>query len=102
METSALVFGPYTAIRPIGRGGMGVVYEARHPARRQERLALKAIHQPADDEGGVVTRFLREVRALKEVRHDHVVRLVDSGIADGRPFIVMDFLEGESLADLLA
>jgi serine/threonine-protein kinase len=80
---------------------MGVVHEARH-ATRSGRFALKALHGSLTGDAVAVERFMREAQALAGLRHPHIVQILDSGIEDGRPFIVMEMLEGESLAALLA
>ncbi len=92
----------YELLRPIGRGGMGVVYEARNLATLR-RCAVKVLRNrqlAADDE--VVKRFLREARAGGVIESEHVVPVFDSGIdRSGRVYLVMERLEGEDLRDVL-
>ncbi len=90
-------FGRYTLLRPIGRGGMGAVYEAEH-VHLGKRVALKTLHAPALAEAESVARFLREGRAAARVRHPHVVDVTDVGVEDGVPYLVMELLDGEDLA----
>jgi predicted Ser/Thr protein kinase len=88
--------GPYEVVRELGRGGMGVVYEVRHP-EAPRRLALKVI---LDDEAkpDELERFRREARLLARVRHPSivVVHALDR-TEDGRDYLVTDLVEGESL-----
>lgn len=94
-------FGAYTIIRELGRGGMGEVYEAEH-AGLHKRVALKVMRRLDDDGERSRQRFLREGRAAARVRHEHVVDVTDVGVHDDTPFLVMELLSGESLAQLLA
>jgi hypothetical protein len=88
----------YRLIRQIGRGGMGIVFEA-HDDRLQRRVALKTILPSADP--GMRDRFLREARAAAAVSHPHVCQLFEIGEHNGEPFLAMELLEGESLAERL-
>ncbi|MBL8605038.1 MAG: serine/threonine protein kinase [Myxococcales bacterium] len=90
-------FGPYTVGEEIGRGGMAVVYEAEHRGL-QKRVALKVLHSP--DAPGEA-RFLREGLASSRVSHEHIVAVHDTGVVEGTAYLVMERLEGESLAALL-
>lgn len=88
----------------IGRGGMGVVYRAHHLGLRRD-VAVKFIHahlmEDADAEEAV-NRFLQEAMLVAQIDHPSVVRVFDTGRDDdGRPYIVMELLEGESLKDRL-
>jgi serine/threonine protein kinase len=94
-------FGSYTVLRLLGEGGMGAVYEARHE-RLAKRVALKVLHADivATNEEAVA-RFMREGEAASRIRHPNVVDVTDVGVEDGIPFMVMEFLEGESLGTVL-
>jgi hypothetical protein len=96
--------GPYVLIRALGSGGMGVVFEACHqPLGR--RVAIKVLHSEtsAGATGAVErARFLREGRAAAQVRHPHVVEVFDFGVEQDVPFLVMELIEGETLADRIA
>jgi tetratricopeptide (TPR) repeat protein len=94
------VLGPYRIEREVGRGGMGVVYEAHDPARGL-RVAIKTIHPWLVSTESSVERFAREARLGQRVRHENVVRTVDMGCHGGVRFLVMDFVEGRSLRVLL-
>jgi tetratricopeptide (TPR) repeat protein len=83
-------YGPYRAVRVLGRGGMAVVYEAIH-ATHGERVALKIAIR--DSESSLV-RLRAEIQALERVDHPGVVRLRDKGTADGVQFYAMELFEG--------
>jgi serine/threonine-protein kinase len=89
-------------VRKIGEGGMGAVWEGRH-RRMGRRVAIKLM-RPGLGEGSVVaSRLLREAQAAAAVGSDHVVDVLDAGEAeDGAPYLVMEYLEGETLAAALA
>ena len=94
------VFGRYTITRLIGAGGMGAVYEAQHNDLKK-RVAIKTLHQAFADHGEIQARFMREGESASRIRHPHVVDVTDFGVQDGVPFLVMEYLEGESLGELL-
>ena len=91
--------GPYHITGMLGQGGMGVVYRA-HDSRLDRPVALKMILDSGDDESGR-KRFLREAQAAARVNHPNICRLYDIGEENGRPFLVMELLEGEPLATRL-
>jgi len=99
---SELVAGKYELVRLVGRGGMGSVWEGRH-VTLGTRVACKFIDADfASKSPEARTRFKNEARAAASLRSKHVVDVYDYGLmADGRPYIVMEFLAGESLADRL-
>jgi eukaryotic-like serine/threonine-protein kinase len=80
---------------------MGTVYEARHPTLGK-RVALKVIKGTLAGDPVARERFMREARAIALVSHPHVVDVFDLGIDEGRAFIVMELLDGETLEALLA
>ena len=90
----------YELIRRLGRGGMGVVWQARNPQTRQQ-VALKVIHTGLDANPGEVERFLTEARAGARLQHPHIVRIFHFGSADGQPFFTMELLQGGTLRDRL-
>ncbi len=94
-------FGAYAIVRCIGRGGMGAVYEAKH-RELGKRVALKALHRRIADDPRARARFVTEGRATSRLRHPHVVDVSDHGILNGVPYLVMEFLEGETLAEVIA
>src|ERR1700730_9895663 len=92
--------GPYQITGKLGEGGMGVVYHAQD-TRLNRAVALKMIRDSGDDEN-LRKRFLREAQSAARVSHPSICRLYDIGEEDGHPFLVMELLEGESLACRLA
>ncbi|AKT44203.1 serine/threonine-protein kinase [Chondromyces crocatus] len=101
IEPGTLLVGKYRVERVIGRGGMGVVVEARHLAL-DERVALKFLLAEHALNAESSARFLREARASVKIKSEHVARVSDVGtLDDGAPYMVMEFLVGEDLAQLL-
>ena len=100
-KTRGLVFGEYTVLDQIGAGGMGQVLKARH--RVMERIvALKVLPRRAMQLPEAVQRFQREVRAAARLQHPHIVTAFDAGEADGIHFLVMEYVDGKDLAQLVA
>ncbi len=89
----------YEILAPIGKGGMGTVYRARH-LRLNKLVALKVL--AASNIGDQEMRFEREARAIARLDHPSCVRILDCGTSDqGQPYIAMDLLDGPTLATLL-
>jgi serine/threonine-protein kinase len=96
-----IVGGKYRIVRLLARGGMGVVYEAHHAVVRR-RFAIKFLRRDLSERRDILNRFQREAEAAGALENDNVTAAVDFGISDdGAPFIVMEYLVGESLAGLL-
>jgi serine/threonine protein kinase len=92
------VVGSYRLIREIGRGGMGTVYEAVHNVLPR-RAAIKVMHGELRRQPGMATRMVQEGSILEEVRHPGVVRVYDCNLLeDRRPWIAMEYVDGETLA----
>jgi serine/threonine-protein kinase len=93
--------GQYVVTRVLGRGGMGVVVEARAPATGQ-RAAIKILHRRYIDNPEALARFHLEARAAVQIRGEHSVRVLQVGTTDaGEPFLVMELLEGCDFQQLL-
>jgi serine/threonine-protein kinase len=92
--------GKFRILREIGRGGMAAVYEAENMLLGKH-VAVKILAAELITSRIVRERFLREARAAAAIRSPYICDVYDSGMYDGRPFLVMEFLEGESLYDLL-
>lgn len=97
VEIGALIAGKYRVDSLLGEGGMGRVYRAFHVLLERE-VALKLLRPEFSLNEDSRERFLAEARAANTVRHPHVVDVLDVGIDAGVPFIVQEFLAGESLA----
>jgi len=94
--------GKYRIGALLGMGGMGVVYEAHH-LQLDQRCAIKLLIPELVGSEEVVQRFLREARAIAQIRSEHVVRAIDvDTLPSGVPYIVMEFLEGANTEELLA
>jgi serine/threonine protein kinase len=92
------VVGSYRLIREIGRGGMGTVYEAVHTVLPR-RAAIKVMHAELRKQPGMATRMVQEAAILEEVRHPGVVRIYECNLLeDHRPWIAMEYVDGETLA----
>ena len=102
MNVGDVIDGKYRLVRLIGEGGMGAVYEATHARIRSKRAAVKILHPGLADNYEVIARFEREAEAAAAVGHEGIIDVYDLGqCPDGAPFLIMEFLEGRSLADAL-
>src|SRR6202167_4452941 len=92
--------GPYEIQSPLGAGGMGEVYRARD-TRLDRTVAVKVLPQGLADTPEVRQRFEREARAVSSLNHPHICALYDVGNQDGIEYLVMEYIEGETLAKRL-
>src|SRR5215469_16851811 len=97
---SGTKLGPYEILKSLGAGGMGEVYRARD-ARLDRTVAIKILPEHLSSSAELRTRFEREARAASALNHPHICHLYDIGSQDGIAYLVMEYLEGESLADRL-
>lgn len=96
------LYGNFRIVRKLGEGGMGVVYEAEHK-QIGKRAAVKLMHAEYAQTPEFAARFLNEARAVNIIRHPSVVEIFEYGqLPDGTLFIVMEFLEGETLSSRIA
>lgn len=95
------VLGRYHIISELGRGGMGVVYKAVDP-KLERFIAIKCLSDELSDDEITVTRFLREARNVAALNHPHIAQIFLADEDEGKPYFVMEFIDGESLADRLA
>src|SRR5438270_4939712 len=102
IPVGAVLVGKYKTTRGIGRGGMAAVYEAVHISLNK-RIAIKVLAAELSASTIVIERCFREARAAASVKSPYIVDVYDSGrLDDGRPYIAMEMLEGESLYDRMA
>ncbi len=100
--SGTILEGKYELKKLIGEGGMGAVYEATHKLIGR-RLAVKFLHSQYNSNEEVVIRFQREAQAAAAIGHDNIIEVTDMGqTEDGDPFLVMEYLEGGDVKDLLA
>src|SRR5512140_1707793 len=97
IPVGTVLAGKYRITREIGRGGMAAVYEAEN-VDIGKRVAIKVLAQELTASAVVVERFLREARAAAAISSPYICDVYDSGkLDDGRPFLVLELLAGESL-----
>src|SRR6266851_3819141 len=97
---SGTKLGPYEIQSPLGAGGMGEVYPALD-TRLDRTVAIKILPSHLSSNPEAKDRFEREARAISSLNHPHICTLHDVGHQDGTDYLVMEFLEGETLADRL-
>jgi serine/threonine-protein kinase len=102
VEIGQVVADTYRVDSLIGQGGMGVVVSAHH-VHLEQRVAIKFLLSDIADHGEAAERFRREARAAAQIQSDHVVRVLDVGSLEGTvPYMVMEYLKGEDLGQVLA
>ncbi|HEX5884368.1 MAG TPA: serine/threonine-protein kinase, partial [Pyrinomonadaceae bacterium] len=102
MDVPQFIAGRFRIEREIGTGGMGTVYLATH-LELERTVAVKIIKRECAADADVADRFLREARTMAKLRHANAAMIFDAGsLPDGRHFIVMEFVEGETLSQALA
>ncbi|HKR23603.1 MAG TPA: serine/threonine-protein kinase [Pyrinomonadaceae bacterium] len=102
MDVPQFIAGRFRIEREIGTGGMGAVYLATHLGLERP-VAVKIIRREFAGDADVTERFLREARTMAKLRHPHAAMIFDAGnLPDGRHFIVMEFVEGDTLSQVLA
>ena len=98
--TSGTKLGPYEVQAPLGAGGMGEVYRALD-TRLSRTVAVKVLASTLPSSPELKQRMEREARAISSLNHPHICQLYDIGSHNGADFLVMEFLEGETLAERL-
>src|ERR1700737_4872402 len=93
--------GPYEILSAIGAGGMGEVYRAKD-TRLDRIVAIKVLPTHLADRAELRERFEREAKAISSLNHPHICTLYDVGHQDGIDYLVMEYVEGETLASRLA
>jgi len=92
--------GDYRLLERLGAGGMGVVYKAIH-TRLERPVAVKFPRFAALLDAGAAARFVREAKLLGQLQHPHIVRALDAGDSEHGPYLVTDFIEGETVEQLV-
>lgn len=99
LKPGDVVEGKYRIVRELGHGGMGAVYEGEN-VRIHRKVAIKVLHANVAEKADVVQRFEREAQAAGRIGSEHIVEVLDLGtLASGERFMVMEYLDGESLGD---
>jgi len=100
-ESWPKTFGRYRLLKPLGKGGMGMVHLA-HDTQLDRQVALKVPRFPSDGDPGYRERFLREAKAAAGLDHPHICRIYDAGEIDGQLYLTMAYIEGEALSRRIA
>src|SRR5713101_656455 len=98
--TSGTKLGPYEIVSLLGAGGMGEVYRARD-TRLERTVAIKVLPEEFSTDPEFKQRFEREARAISSLNHPHMCPLYDVGHQGSADYLVMEYIEGESLSDRL-
>ena len=94
-------FGDYEVLGEISRGGVGIIYKARQKGLNRI-VALKVLQGGPTASSELIARFMHEAQAVAKLQHPNIVPIHDFGAHDGQHYFAMDFIEGESVADMLA
>ena len=93
-----LLNGRYRLDAKVGAGGMSTVYRA-FDLTLERQVAIKLMHREIAADSDQLERFRREARAVAQLSHPHIVTVIDAGEDDGRPYIVFEYVEGETLKE---
>lgn len=100
-DLSGTTFGGYRLVRKIAQGGMGVIYEAIQ-VKLSRKVALKILTDQLASRPEFLQRFEREAKASASLNHPNIVQVYDFGEAEGRHYIIMEFIEGDNLSNYVA
>lgn len=100
LEIGSVIEGDIALIRLIGQGGMGAVFSGYQYSLKR-KVAVKVISPGASDKEEILTRFSREARITAELNHPNIVKIYSSGIHKDHPYLVMEFIEGRTLKEML-
>src|ERR1041384_140344 len=102
IERGTVLLGKYRVDSIIGQGGMGLVVKGWHLGLEEE-VAIKLLRDDVAIADETVARFIREAQAAAKLKSEHIARIIDVGtLAEGKPYLVMEFLEGQDIGQLLA
>jgi serine/threonine-protein kinase len=102
VDVGSVIAGTYKIEALLGRGGMGAVFLASHQRLAGKQVAIKILHTEIED-AEIVARFKREAEIAARLNHPNIVGVIDYNVApDGTPYLVLDYLEGETLAQRIA
>ncbi len=93
--------GPYQILEQLGQGGMATVFKAYHPALDRD-IAIKVLHPAFTEDKNFLARFQREARVVAKLDHPNIVPIFDFAEHEGRPYLVMKYINGETLKALLS
>ncbi len=99
-DESPIAGGKYVPLEVLGEGGMGTVYRAHHRDLDRD-VAIKVLHSHVMSHPQAEARFRREAKLTSRLRHRNSVQILDYGIDDGRQYLVMEFVRGRTLGDLI-
>ena len=103
LSPNTVVSGTYRILRKIAAGGMGVVYEAEHMRLPGHKVAIKVLMPEVAGDHEALARFRREAEICTRLQHPNIIRVSDfNTLEDGTPYLVMDYLEGQSLTIRIA
>src|SRR3954464_4178474 len=92
--------GSYQLLQPLGSGGMSAVFRAVHVQTGHE-VAVKVLPRTLARDAALLQRFLREARSAEALRHPNIVAIFDRGVDDGRHYLVLEYVEGGDLHDIV-
>ncbi len=102
IDVGSVIAGTYRIEALLGRGGMGAVFLASHRRLAGKQVAIKILHTEVED-ADIVARFKREAEIAAKLNHPNIVGVIDYNITpDGTPYLVLDYLQGETLAQCIA
>ena len=99
-ELTGRTLGAYRVLEPLGRGGMAEVYKGYHPLL-DRYVAIKVLHPHLTTDAQFIERFQREAAAVARLRHPNIVQVHDFGVADDITYMVMEFIQGQTLKERL-
>ncbi len=95
LKSNDIINGKYAVVKKLGEGGCGSVYRCKQ-VKGEGEVAIKVLENASD-----LPRFKREAKVLGSIRHQHVVKLLDRGVHERHPYLVLEYMEGGSVRDLM-